>query len=82
MACPFSSIGDHRGHGLTAKTPADLGFFASRDGWRHCLDDLKRLREKIAAEHEGLPIVLMGHSLGSFMVQQYRNSGWARPTHF
>ncbi len=61
---------DHRGHGLTAKTPADLGFFAGRDGWSACLGDLKRLREKIEAEHAGLPLVLMGHSLGSFMVQQ------------
>ena len=26
--------GDHRGHGRTASTPEDFGFFAERDGWR------------------------------------------------
>jgi alpha-beta hydrolase superfamily lysophospholipase len=62
---------DHRGHGLTAKTPADLGFLASHGGWNACLGDLRQLTERIAAEHSGVPVVLMGHSLGSFMVQQF-----------
>jgi alpha-beta hydrolase superfamily lysophospholipase len=62
---------DHRGHGLTAKTPADLGFFARSGGWDACVGDLRRLKERIAAGHPGVPIVLMGHSLGSIMVQQF-----------
>jgi alpha-beta hydrolase superfamily lysophospholipase len=62
--------GDHRGHGRTAPTPADLGFFAARDGWRRCLDDLGALHRRIAADHPGLPVVLLGHSMGSFMAQQ------------
>jgi alpha-beta hydrolase superfamily lysophospholipase len=61
---------DHRGHGRTAPTPADLGFFAERDGWRKAIDDLWRLNRRIAADHPGLPIVLIGHSMGSFMAQQ------------
>jgi alpha-beta hydrolase superfamily lysophospholipase len=62
---------DHRGHGLTAKDPAGLGFFAGSGGWDACIGDLHKLRERIAAEHPGVPIVLMGHSLGSIMVQQF-----------
>lgn len=62
--------GDHRGHGRTAPTPADLGFFAERDGWRKCIDDLAQLHRRIAADHPGLPILLIGHSMGSFMAQQ------------
>jgi len=27
---------DHRGHGRTARTSVDLGFFAERDGWNTC----------------------------------------------
>src|SRR3974377_455054 len=46
---------DHRGHGLTAKTPADLGFFAGSGGWNACIGDLHQLRERIAAEHPGAP---------------------------
>src|SRR5579859_3848205 len=33
---------DLRGHGRTVKS-ADLGFFAERDGWRKCVDDLWQL---------------------------------------
>src|SRR5208282_5088462 len=35
---------DHRGHGRTAKTPAELGLFAERDGWTKCTDDLWLLK--------------------------------------
>lgn len=63
--------GDHRGHGLTARTPDDLGFFAERDGWARCVGDLWQLNRRIAAELPGLPIVLIGHSMGSFMAQQF-----------
>jgi alpha-beta hydrolase superfamily lysophospholipase len=62
---------DHRGHGLTAKGPAGLGFFAKSGGWRACIADLRRLKERIASDRPGLPVVLMGHSLGSIMVQQF-----------
>jgi alpha-beta hydrolase superfamily lysophospholipase len=62
---------DHRGHGRTARTPAELGLFAERDGWKKCIDDLWLLNRRIAADHPGVPIVLLGHSLGSFMVQYF-----------
>lgn len=62
--------GDHRGHGRSVGSPQELGFFAERDGWRRCLDDLWQLNRRLAAEHPGLPIVMLGHSMGSFMVQQ------------
>jgi len=62
---------DHRGHGRTARTPAELGFFAERDGWNHCVRDLWQLHQHIAACHRGAPIVMFGHSMGSFMTQQF-----------
>jgi len=62
---------DHRGHGRTAMTPADLGFFAESGGWNKCIDDLWQLNQRIAADHPRTPIVILGHSLGSFMVQQF-----------
>lgn len=62
---------DHRGHGRTAKTPADLGYFADSDGWNRCIEDLWELNQRIRAEHPNTPIVILGHSLGSFMVQQF-----------
>jgi alpha-beta hydrolase superfamily lysophospholipase len=62
---------DHRGHGHTAKSPDDLGFFAEQDGWKKCVGDLWQLNRHIAAAHPGLPIVLLGHSMGSTLAEQF-----------
>jgi alpha-beta hydrolase superfamily lysophospholipase len=61
---------DHRGHGRTATKPADLGFFAAREGWATVLSDLWLVTRRIAGDHRDLPIVLIGHSMGSFLAQQ------------
>jgi alpha-beta hydrolase superfamily lysophospholipase len=62
---------DHRGHGRSVKSAEDLGFFAERDGWQKCVDDLWRLNRHIAASHPALPIVLLGHSMGSTLAEQF-----------
>lgn len=62
---------DHRGHGLSAANAEALGFFAERDGWQRVVDDLWLLNRRIAADHPGLPIVLLGHSMGSFLAQHF-----------
>ncbi len=62
---------DHRGHGRTAGAPDALGFFAERDGWRRCLEDLWQINRHIAGLHPGRPIILIGHSMGSFMAQHF-----------
>ena len=62
---------DHRGHGHTAKSPDDLGFFAEQDGWRRCLDDLWHLNRHLAEAHPGTPIILLGHSMGSTLAEQF-----------
>jgi alpha-beta hydrolase superfamily lysophospholipase len=62
---------DHRGHGGSVKSAGDLGFFAERDGWRKCVDDLWQLNRHVAAKHPGLPIVLLGHSMGSTLAEQF-----------
>ena len=61
---------DHRGHGLSAPMPADLGHVADHDGWRRLIDDQLELLEAARAEHPGAKLVLIGHSMGSFMAQQ------------
>ncbi len=60
-------INDHRGHGKTRLEDEPRGFFAEADGWKATLRDLLAVG-KIAGKHfEGLPLVLMGHSMGSFL---------------
>jgi alpha-beta hydrolase superfamily lysophospholipase len=61
---------DHRGHGPMCP-PADLGFFAPKDGWRACLDDLRAAHDRIAADFPGLPRVFFGHLMGSYMGQTF-----------
>lgn len=62
---------DHRGHGQTCRDRNELGFFAERNGWRVCLDDLWNVNQRIAGERPGTRIVLLGHSMGSTMAQQF-----------
>lgn len=61
---------DHRGHGLTAGRPEALGFFAERGGWARAVEDLRQLIVEEAALHPKAPVILLGHSMGSFMAQQ------------
>lgn len=60
---------DHRGHGRTAR-PEDLGHFGDENGWARVVSDLRRLLRREMDENPGKPLVLVGHSMGSFMVQQ------------
>jgi len=61
---------DHRGHGQTATTQAH-GYLADRDGWNTVVADLGAVTEFARAEHPGVPVVLFGHSMGSFLSRAY-----------
>ncbi|MCP4003125.1 MAG: alpha/beta hydrolase [bacterium] len=62
---------DHRGHGRTARDADDLGVFGDSDGWNRLVEDMGALNERIKADCPGLPVVLLGHSMGSAAAQQY-----------
>jgi alpha-beta hydrolase superfamily lysophospholipase len=61
---------DHRGHGLTAPTREALGDFGP-GGFSAVVDDMARLSALIRDEHPRTPLILLGHSMGSFAVQIY-----------
>lgn len=65
---------DHRGHGASARgqgaDPEALGDLG-KGGWAGLVGDIGLLSAHIRAEHPGLPLILLGHSMGSFAVQQY-----------
>jgi len=61
---------DHRGHGRTAGSPEMCGSLARRDGWNRAVRDISVLLRAERVENPGLPMILLGHSMGSFMAQQ------------
>src|SRR4030095_13791827 len=61
---------DHRGHGRTAPSAAHLGDFGE-GGFDLLVEDMVRLSRIAKDEHPDLPLILMGHSMGSFAAQQY-----------
>lgn len=62
---------DQRGHGKTAGSTDNLGFFAKKDGWQKATDDLKLIVNTAKKEYPNLPIFLFGHSMGSFICRNF-----------
>ena len=60
---------DHRGHGATAEATG-VGR-AGPGGWLAMVDDLLELGDIARKECDDPPLVLFGHSMGSFMSQQF-----------
>jgi alpha-beta hydrolase superfamily lysophospholipase len=61
---------DHRGHGATAPSEDALGVLGAA-GWNSLVDDIDVLVERSHERMPDLPVVLFGHSMGSFAAQQY-----------
>ncbi len=61
---------DHRGHGGTA-SKADHGYFADHDGWDTVVADVRAVTGFAQEENPGLPVFLLGHSMGSFLSRAY-----------
>lgn len=62
---------DHLGHGHTGENAELHGFFAEKDGDKCIVEDMHQLTELIHQNHPGLPVVLLGHSMGSFLSRIY-----------
>jgi len=62
---------DHSGHGVMAKSDEKLGFFGEKDGWDRLVENEVVLTEYIMEQYPDKPIILFGHSMGSFIVRDY-----------
>lgn len=71
-ACNRRSIAvvghDHRGHGSAAEE-TQLGHFGDKDGWSRVIDDAYAVFRGTERTYHGLPIILLGHSMGSYIAQ-------------
>ena len=59
---------DHRGHGEHCDV---YGFFAAAEGWHKVLKDALAVQEDTRQRFEGVPLVLFGHSMGSYIAQAF-----------
>jgi alpha-beta hydrolase superfamily lysophospholipase len=60
---------DHRGHGASAAAHG-LGDFGPR-GFQALVDDMAALSRRAQSEQPNTPLILLGHSMGSFAAQLY-----------
>jgi alpha-beta hydrolase superfamily lysophospholipase len=67
-ACDLNVVAhNHRGHGASE----GFGHFADANGWAKVIADVVKVREDIAVQFPELPVILLGHSMGSFIAQSF-----------
>ncbi len=62
---------DHRGHGKTAGSPENLGYFSDKNGWIKVVMDMRSLTKIIRTDYPEIPVFLLGHSMGAFLARTY-----------
>jgi alpha-beta hydrolase superfamily lysophospholipase len=60
---------DHRGHGTSIGEQVTLGGFGAA-GWSGLASDLVAFSDQIRTQRPDLPLFLVGHSMGSFALQE------------
>ena len=61
---------DHLGHGESVQSDEYYGYFG-KEGNAWVIADIHHLREMLQKEYPDLPYLMLGHSMGSFLVRQY-----------
>lgn len=64
------AISDLRGHGENVLTEDDYGFFGP-DGYRGLTDDVENFTMYLRREFPKLPLILLGHSMGSLIARSF-----------
>lgn len=59
---------DQRGHGQSVNDKLEAGYMGE-DGFSHCVEDVKMLVDWLKRVCPHLPLFLLGHSMGSFVLQ-------------
>ncbi len=62
---------DHLGHGKSAEKRGTYGYFCEQDPATVVVRDVHRLKKITQEEYPGVPYVILGHSMGSFITRNY-----------
>lgn len=81
----FAVVGhDHLGHGASVAEGVPRLYFGPPGSWDLVVEDLYTCRRHCARRFPGVPLFLLGHSMGSFLVRTYliRHPGHGGRRHF
>lgn len=62
---------DHLGHGKSVDENGTYGYFCEQDPATVVVRDVHRLKKLTQEEYPGVPYVILGHSMGSFILRNY-----------
>lgn len=62
---------DHLGHGKSLPEGGTPVYFGDGSTWETVVDDIHLLHDRLREQYPDLPILLMGHSMGSFLSRSY-----------
>ncbi|NOX68585.1 MAG: alpha/beta hydrolase [Gammaproteobacteria bacterium] len=61
---------NHRGHGENC-APDRLGHYADDNGWNRVVNDAVQVQQDLVRRFPNLPLILFGHSMGSYIAQSF-----------
>ena len=73
--CGYVFAGNHHlGHGKSVSSPKDFGHFADNGGYDYVLEDIDTMNRYLHKTYPDVPLILLGHSMGSFISRVYVSS--------
>ena len=62
---------DHLGHGKSVGENGTYGYFCEQDAATVVVRDAHRLKKMTEAQYPEVPYIILGHSMGSFILRNY-----------
>lgn len=62
---------DHLGHGKSVRPGEPYGYFCKEDAATVLVRDEHRLKKMTQEQYQGVPYIILGHSMGSFIARNY-----------
>lgn len=62
---------DHLGHGKSVRPGEPYGYFCKEDAATVLVRDEDRLKKMTQEQYQGVPYIILGHSMGSFIARNY-----------
>ena len=62
---------DHLGHGKSVASAEEFGYFGAENGIANVIKDIRRVTMYAKKQYSDKKLVLLGHSMGSFLTRKY-----------